>query len=188
MAVSTQAITTHVPLPDATGEERPCYKFIAPLYADLRRMAAALLRNETANVSLVATALTHDAVLRLLGLERIEIRSSEHFLSLAAGEMRRILVDYARKRLAQKRRGIRCDLDDELAGDDQLEAVLAVELMLDGLQDADAQAYEVTRLHFYGGLTFAEIGQVLGMSEAGALREWQYARAWLFERSNGRCV
>lgn len=182
MQVAARVVTSVAAAPAAGAEERPCYRFIAPLYADLRRMAGALLRNETANVSLVATALTHDAVLRLLGLERIEIRSSEHFLSLAAGEMRRILVDYARKRMAGKRRGVKCELDDELMGDSRLEEVLAVEFLMDGLEEADAVAYEVTRLHFYGGMTFAEIGQVMGMSATGALREWQYARVWLYER------
>lgn len=186
MQVTRNAITSFAEASAESGDDRPCYRYIAPLYADLRRLAGMLLRSETANESLVATALTHDAVVRLLGLERIEIQSSEHFLCLATGEMRRILVDYARKRMAAKRTGVRCELGDQITGEARLEEVLEVEDLMDRLKEADARAYEVTRLHFYGGLTFEEIGRVMGVSSASAMREWKYARAWLYERSRSR--
>lgn len=165
------------------AEERPSYRYLVPLYADLRRLAGALLKRETVPGSLVATALTHEAVVRLLRLERIAIQSKEHFLSLAAEEMRRILVEYARRRLTLKREGIRVELEDRIVGDDRLEEVLEMENLMEALREADSRAYEVTRLHFYAGLNFAEIGEALGMSAASASREWRYAKAWLSERA-----
>lgn len=166
-----------------SGEDRPSYRYLVPLYADLRRLAGSLLKREMAPGSLVATALTHEAILRLLRLDRIEIHSKEHFLSLAAEEMRRVLVEYARRRLAQKRDGIQVELEDQFVGDDRLEEVLAVENLMEALREADPRAYEVTRLHFYAGLTFAEIGAALGMSAASVGREWRYAKAWLADRA-----
>lgn len=165
------------------AEERPSYRYLVPLYADLRRLAGALLKREMTPGSLVATALTHEAVLRLLHLDRIQIHSREHFLALAAEEMRRVLVEYARRRLTRKRDGIRVELEERIVGGDRLEEVLEMENLMEALRDADPRAYEVTRLHFYAGLNFAEIGEALGMSAASASREWRYAKAWLSERA-----
>lgn len=174
-------ISTAMSTPQA-AEERPSYRYLVPLYADLRRLAGALLKRETTPGSLVATALTHEAILRLLHLERIEIRSAGHFLNLAAEEMRRVLVDCARRRQTRKRDGIRVELEDRIVGDDRLEEVLEMENLMEALQEADPLAYEVTRLHFYAGLPFDEIGEALGMSASQASRQWRWARAWLRER------
>lgn len=184
ISIRQNVILVCEPMSNANAaEERPSYRYLVPLYADLRRLAGALLKRELTPGSLVATALTHEAVLRLLRLDRIAIHSSEHFLSLAAEEMRRVLVEYARRRLTLKRDGVRVELEERIVGDDRLAEVLEMENLMDALREADRRAYEVTRLHFYAGLNFAEIGEVLGVSAASAGREWRYAKAWLSERA-----
>jgi RNA polymerase sigma-70 factor (ECF subfamily) len=166
-----------------SSDEKACEQYLVPLYADLRRMAARFLRRERKNSSVAPTGLVHDAVVRLLGLHSIVFESKDHFLGLAAGQMRRILVEHARRRMALKRRP-----PEEQAGWNAsqglgLEEMLAVEHLMDGLQAVDARAYAVTHPHFYLGLSFAEEAASLGISEKTAFRDWEYARAWLYDKT-----
>ncbi len=169
-------------LPLPSGEDA-CERYLVPLYADLRRMAAWFLRGERRNSSVAPTGLVHDTVLRLLGLHSIVVESKDHFLGLAAGQMRRILVEHARRRMALKRTQPRVIDASQATAELGLEELLAIENLMDRLEEADARAYAVTHLHFYLGLSFAEAAASLGISEKTALRDWEFARAWLYHRT-----
>ena len=159
--------------------------YLIPLYGDLRRLAARLLRNESKNNSVVPTGLVHDAVLRLLCVHSITVETREQFLGIAAAQMRRILVEHARRRLAQKRTRP-YDSAGQTEQNIGLEEILAVEDLMEQLREADQRAYSVTHLHFYLGLSFAEAGKSLGISEKTAQRDWEYARTWLFDLASKR--
>ena len=155
------------------------------VYDELRRIAAAKMAHEQPGQTLQATALVHEAWLRLVddhGQARFENRA--HFFGAAAEAMRRILVDNARRKKAVKHGGefLRVDwkyLDVALASDD--DTVLAVSEALDKLAACDAVGAELIKLRFFAGLPNAEAAKMLGLSERTAKRTWAYARAWLLE-------
>lgn len=152
------------------------------VYDELRRLAAGHLAHEAPGHTLSATALVHDAYLRLVGDQRFEGRG--HFFAAAAEAMRRILVNHARDRRRMKRGGGRVRLElldqaDSLADDPDL--VLSLDDLLDRLQQEDATAARLAIRHLFGGLSVEEAGESLGLSRATAYRNWKYARAWLRE-------
>lgn len=172
-----------VPIPAAqshSGEE------LLPLvYEELRRLAIARMANESGTQTLQPTALVHEAWLRLVGgNSNPQFANRAHFLAAAAEAMRRILIDRARRRLAQKRGGgrERVSLDEvEIAVDADDETLLLVNEALEKLGVEDARAAELAALRFFGGLTLEDAGQVLGISERTAKRCWAFARAWLYQ-------
>jgi RNA polymerase sigma factor (TIGR02999 family) len=141
------------------------------------------MAHEKPGITLQATALVHEACLRLLGSETAAHWNSRgHFFSAAAEAMRRILVDSARRRRTQKRGGdrIRMDLDElGAATDERLDEVLAINAALDDLAKVDAQAAEVVKLRYFAGLTIPEAAAGIGVSPRTADSLWAYARAWL---------
>ena len=162
---------------------------LVPLvYADLRQLARAKMAREQPGHTLQATALVHEAWLRL-GDARFENRA--HFFAAAAEAMRRILVEAARRKLAAKHgaNAEHVDADEiEIAAptekDDEL---LAVHEALDALATHDARKAELVKLRYFAGLTIEEAAEVLGISAPTAKRDWTYARAWLFrEIARGR--
>ncbi len=165
----------HRPCLPATAEE-----LLPVVYEELRRMAAQRMVRELPGQTLQATALVHEAWLRL-GDGTFENRT--HFFSAAAEAMRRILIERARRRHREKRGGgaEHIDVADvEIAvphGNE--EEALAVHEALDRLAAQDARKAEVVKLRYFVGLTFEEAADVLGISVATANREWAYARAWL---------
>jgi len=156
-------------------------QLLKEVYAELRRVAAAKMARELPGQTLQATALVHEAWLRL-GDTSFQNRS--HFFGAAAEAMRRILIDRARKRRAVRHGSGQehVELEDDLqiaapaVQDDEL---LAVHDALDRLAECDARKAELVKLHYFVGLTFAEAAEVLGISEPTAKRDWAYARAWL---------
>jgi RNA polymerase sigma factor (TIGR02999 family) len=155
------------------------------VYAELRRRAAAFLRRERAGHTLQPTALVHEAYLRLVNQDRAEWRSRAQFFAIASEMMRRILVDRARARKMAKRSGQwgRVTLVDEAAQADPRDVdVLDLHRALDELAAFDSRKARVAELRFFGGLSLEEIGDVLGISLATTMRDWQAARAWLFRR------
>lgn len=167
----------------ARGEPRAAEQLLALVYDELRRMARQMMSQEAPGRTLTPTALVHEAYLRLAdGLGGDAWANRRHFFAACAECMRRILVDRARARQADKRGGDRQRLDVEL---DQLTArysdaeMLDTDSVLDALADADADSADLVRLHVFGGLSLAESGAVLGMSRASAYRNWAFARAWL---------
>jgi RNA polymerase sigma factor (TIGR02999 family) len=164
----------------SSGGDRPAADLLPLVYDELRALAAARLAAEPSNHTLDATALVHEAYLRLIGDQQFQGRG--HFFAAAAEAMRRILVDQARNRNRLKRGGGRLRLElldqaDSLAEDPDL--ILSLDELLIQLEKEDAAAARVAQLHLFGGLSVEEAGATLGISRALAYRNWKYARAWL---------
>jgi RNA polymerase sigma factor (TIGR02999 family) len=159
---------------------------IEAVYPELRRLAGRLLRSERPGHTLQTTGLVNEAYLRLLGHSNLDWKDRAHFFAAAAQSMRRILVDYARKRRAGKRAGgQQVELTDALAiSDDRLELVVAIDQLLTRLSEWDALQCRVVELRFFGGLTEDEVAEVLGIGIRTVSREWNLARAWLYGELN----
>ena len=172
----------------AGGDPRAAADLLPLVYDELRRLAAAKLASEKPGQTLQATALVHEAYLRLLGPEPPQFSGRGHFFAAAAEAMRRILVDAARRKASLKHGGDRerVDLDEHLTrSTDDPENVLAVDEILDQLAAVDPQASELVKLRFFSGLTGDEAARALGISPRSADSLWAYARAWMFERLGG---
>jgi RNA polymerase sigma factor (TIGR02999 family) len=156
------------------------------LYAELRRLAAARLAQEKPGQTLEATALVHEAYLRLIGgPQALHWNSRGHFLAAAAESMRRILVENARRKKTEKHGGRRQRLDLSQARpltQSDPDALLDLDGALTLLAGEDAQAAEVAKLKIFAGLSIEEAAQALSISRANAHRQWAYARAWLHAR------
>ena len=154
---------------------------IDEVYAELRSLAASYLKRERSDHTLRPTELVHEAYLRVVG--RAEpVAGRTHFLALGAIAMRAVLVDHARRKLAQKRGGgfQKITLDDSLAIlDSPIHDVLSVHEALNKLAGFDPLAAEVVQLRIFGGLTWEEVAKSQGISERWARVEWEHARAWL---------
>jgi RNA polymerase sigma factor (TIGR02999 family) len=165
------------------GDAQAAQQLLPLVYEELRRLAAAKMALEAPGQTLQPTALVHEAWLRLTGDENRRWNDRTHFFAAAAEAMRRILVENARRKRAQRHGGgqQRVQLDDvSLAtpSDDQL---LAVDEALEKFAAQDKPKAELVKLRFFVGLTLEEAAEVLGISASTAKRHWTYARAWLFE-------
>ena len=167
------------------GDPAAAEQLLPLVYEELRKLAAARMANEAAGHTLQPTALVHEAWLRLAGKDaQAQFANRAHFFAAAAEAMRRILIERARRKSAGKRGGDwqRIDLDKvDLAADADDDTLLLVNEALEKLASEDAKAAEIAKLRFFGGLTLAEAGQVLGVTDRTAKRYWAYARAWLFD-------
>jgi RNA polymerase sigma-70 factor (ECF subfamily) len=164
---------------DATARDR----IIQILYGELRRLAAGRMRHERADHTLDPTALVHEAYLRLLGDLPSHWDNRGHFFAAASEVMRRLLVDYARQRLAAKRGGdfAQVALAPELVSLTQDPSrILAVDEALARLEEVDPEKARLVRLRFFAGLDLKDIGDLMGISERTAKRHWQFAKAWLY--------
>ena len=151
------------------------------VYDELRRLAGHYMQDQKPGHTLQATALVHEAFVRLVDVE-VAGESRGQFLALAARAMRSVLVDHARTRGRAKRGGdaVRVTLDEGVrVGSDGLDGLLEVDRALSRLADIDPRKADVVELHTFGGLTFAEIGDVLEVSESTARADMRFARAWL---------
>jgi RNA polymerase sigma-70 factor (ECF subfamily) len=163
-------------------------RLIPLVYEDLRRRAAAYLRRERRGHTLQPTALVHEAYLRLVDQRHPTWRNRAQFFGVAAELMRRILVDRAREHRAAKRSGQleRVTLDPDLAVTKPLDVeVLDLDNALTALAAFDARKSRVAELRFFGGLSLVETSEVLSLSIATVERDWQVARAWLFDALSG---
>jgi RNA polymerase sigma factor (TIGR02999 family) len=154
------------------------------VYADLRRVAAGYMRRESPGHALQPTALVHEAFVRLVDQRQVKWRNRAHFFGVAAGMMRRILVDNARRRRAEKRGGdwqrVTLAGDEPAAPDANREVdVLALHEALERLAEFDPQQSRIVELRYFGGLTIDETAEVVGISAATVVREWTIAKAWL---------
>jgi RNA polymerase sigma factor (TIGR02999 family) len=165
-------------------------ELLAVVYEQLRRIAEHRMRGERSDHTLQATALVHEAYVRLLGDEPIAWDSRAHFFSAAAEAMRRILIEHARARGRKKRGGdvegrprkrIPLDVVD-LASNADPDEILSVDDAVCRLESQDPQLGRIVRLRFYAGLSEQEIADALGVSERTIRREWVLARAWLGAR------
>jgi RNA polymerase sigma factor (TIGR02999 family) len=168
----------------AAGDPKAAADLLPLVYDELRRLAARELAAEKPGQTLQATALVHEAYLRLVGTgPGPEWNGRGHFFAAAAEAMRRILVDQARRKGRVKHGGgrRRVGLEDlPAASDDRVDDLLAVDGALDALARFDPVKAEVVKLWYFGGLTLDETAACLGFSLATAKRHWQVARAWLY--------
>jgi len=155
---------------------------MAQVYDELRRLARRYMRAERANHTFQATVLVHEAYLRLMGQEDAAWQDRAHFFAAASQLMRHILVDHARARKAAKRGGEQHQVtlsEGLVAEENKTVEVLALHEAMEKLAGLDARQARVVEMHFFGGLTFAEIAYVLDASERTVKRDWTMARAWL---------
>jgi RNA polymerase sigma-70 factor, ECF subfamily len=152
------------------------------VYDELRRLARHYLKSERPEHTLQSTALVHEAYLRLVGQSSLQVESRAHFFGIAAGLMREILVDHARRRGAAKR-GADCltlTLDEAVALPQKKELdVIALDDALNTLAGMDPRQCRIVELRFFGGLSIEETSDVLEISTATVKREWTTARLWL---------
>ena len=161
---------------------KPPNQLLPLVYDELRKLAAAKMAQEKPGQTLQATALVHEAWLRLAGSNRQQWRGRSHFFGAAAEAMRRILIDKARHKASLKR-GLDQPLEELHESRIELTApadeILAVHDALDALSAEDATAAEVVKLRYFVGMTIPEIAEALGISPRSADRHWLFARAWL---------
>jgi RNA polymerase sigma factor (TIGR02999 family) len=166
------------------GDLHAAEQLLPLVYDELRRLAAAKLAAENPGQTLQATALVHEAYLRMVDVERARHWTSRaHFFRAAAEAMRRILVDHARRKRSLKRGAQfnRVELDEIVAtGEVALEEVLTISDALAKLTEHDSAKAELVRLRYFAGLSLQEAADVLGLSRATADRHWQYAKTWLY--------
>ena len=169
----------------ASGNAGAAEQLLPLVYADLRKLAAARLAQEKPGQTLQATALVHDAYIRLVDVENAQHWDSRgHFFAAAAEAMRRILVDQARRKMSLKRGGerMRQDIDEArfvASGVGNENEILALSEALDHLAAADHQSAELVKLRYFAGLTSEQAAGVLGISSRTADRVWVYARSFL---------
>jgi RNA polymerase sigma factor (TIGR02999 family) len=180
MADVTQILTAI-----AAGDPKAAAELLPLVYDELRKLAAARLADEKPGQTLQATALVHEAYLRLVGDHHFSGRG--HFFGAAAEAMRRILVEQARRKATEKHGGgrHRVALPEHLPASRPDSDVLAVDEALDRLAAEDPPVAELVKLHVFAGMTIDEAAVVIGISPRTAYRNWQFARAWLFRRVGG---
>jgi RNA polymerase sigma factor (TIGR02999 family) len=164
------------------GDAGSLDRVIALVYEELRRIAHRQLAGEQSGHPLDTGALVHEAYLKLRQLDRMEWRSREHFLAMAARVMRRVLVDYAEARRAQKRGGAPIPVAIDavaLAADQPGEEILALDEALRRLEALSERQSRVVECRFFAGMSVEETAAALDLSEATVKRDWVVARAWL---------
>lgn len=172
-----------------SGQPRAAEELLPLVYNELRRLATQQMARERPGQTLDATALVHEAYLRLVDRSEQQLFANRrHFFAAAAEAMRRILVENARRKLRRERAGDRrrVELTEDLlptASDDT--EVMAVHEALDDFAVQDPETAELVKLHFFAGLTIDDVAQLLGVAPRTAYRNWAYARAWLFRHLDG---
>jgi RNA polymerase sigma factor (TIGR02999 family) len=176
------ARVTELLIAAGNGRREALDELVPLVYDELRRLAAAHVRREPPGHSVQATALVHETYLRLVDQRQARWLSRAHFFGAAAGVMRRILVDLARTRRADKRGGrlARITLAEDVAADGPREIdVLALHESLERMAAFSPRQERIVELRYFGGLTIEETAALLGVSDATVVREWTIAKAWL---------
>jgi RNA polymerase sigma-70 factor, ECF subfamily len=168
---------------DATAPD----KLLPLVYEDLRRLARAYFANEKQEHTLQATALVHEAYIRLVNWENVSWQNRAHFFAVAAEVMRKILIDHARKKNAQKRDGGQKILLDEAVSFSKNKELDLVKLdeALESLEKLDKRQAKIVELRFFGGLSIEETAYILKISETTVKREWTFAKAWFQRELSG---
>ncbi len=169
------------------GDQQALAELMPLVYDELRRIAGRCLDQERADHTLQPTALAHEAYLRLVDLRQMRWKDRAHFFALAAELMRRILVDHARARNAERRGGgarkVALDEVVDLAAEREVD-LIALDDALNSLAGFDARKSRLVELRFFGGLSLDETAEVLGVSQATVVRDWALAKAWLRREIN----
>lgn len=169
----------------SNGDRAALDRLMPIVYQELRGIADRRLGMENRPHTLQSTALVHEAYVRLIDQNRVQWRNRSHFFAVAACLIRRVLLDHARRRLAEKRGGqaARIALEDQIActpGPDV--DLIALDQALEALAELDPAQAQVVELRFFAGLTLEETAEALGISTATVKRDWVTARAWLYDR------
>jgi RNA polymerase sigma factor (TIGR02999 family) len=171
------------------GDPHAAEQLLPLVYAELRKLAVQKLAHEKPGQTLQATALVHEAYLRLVDADKPQQWDGrKHFLAAAAEAMRRIVIDNVRRKQSIKRGGglVRHDLENvEISNPEVSEDLLALDEALEKLADAEKQAAELVKLRYFGGLTTKEAADILGISERTADRLWAFGRSWLMKEIRG---
>lgn len=172
-------------LRDARRGDRSAFDRLLPaVYDEMRNVARRQLRKERDGHTLFATALVHEAYLKLMGQAEVEWQDRAHFFGIAARAMRQILIDYARRRMAEKRGGAwqRTTFTNKDVGMEiPLDDLLALDEALDRLGELDERLRQVVEYRFFGGMTEEETATLLGVTPRTVQRDWVKARAWLYK-------
>ncbi len=169
------------------GDAKAADELLPLVYEELRRLAGLKMSQEPPGQTLQATALVHEAYIRLVGAENQNWSSRGHFFAAAAESMRRILIDNARRKQRRKHGGghQRVELDDaDMAIEDALTEIIALDEALAKLAEEDPIKADLVKLRYFAGLTIEQTAKILEISRATADRYWSYARAWLFHEIN----
>jgi RNA polymerase sigma factor (TIGR02999 family) len=159
-------------------------ELLPAVYKELKKLAASYLRQERADHTLQPTALVHEAYIRLIGQKNLSIENRGHFFALAAQMMRRILVDYAKTHHREKRGGHQRKLSIEEAiglSSERAAELLALDEALLALAELYPRKSQVVELRYFGGLSVEETAEVLDISKPTVMRDWDFAKAWLFQ-------
>jgi RNA polymerase sigma factor (TIGR02999 family) len=185
--MSEQENVTRLLLELSNGESCAVEALLPVVYDELKKLAASYLRRERVGHTLQPTALVHEAYIKLIDQTRVSWQSRAHFFGIAAQIMRRILIDHARQHKADKRGGEinKLQLDENIDKAVEMSAELvALDDALNDLAKVDAQMAKLVELRYFGGLTFEETAEVLGISLITAKRHWKLAQAWLYGQLN----
>jgi RNA polymerase sigma factor (TIGR02999 family) len=170
------------------GDPRAAEQLLPLVYDELRKLAAQKMAQENPGQTLQATALVHEAYLRLVGAENEQCWDSRgHFFAAAAEAMRRILIENARRRQRLRHGGDRQQVDlngIDLAVEVPVDELLVINEALEELTQADPAAAELVKLRYFAGMTVEEAADILGVPPRTAYRNWAYARAWLFRHQS----
>ncbi len=167
----------------ASGDRRAVGSLLEAVYDDLRALSARHMRREPAGHTFQATALVHEAYLRLIDQRSATWRDRAHFFAAASQVMRRILVDHARARRSDKRGGAwtRLTLDEVVAAMSGRDVdLVALDEALERLAAISPEQCRIVEMRFFGGLTVPEVAEALGMAKRSVDREWSGAKAWLY--------
>lgn len=164
-------------------------KLIPEIYAELKRLAAYYLRSERPNHTLQPTELVHEVYLQMLKQHSVDLDNRQQFIGLASLLMRRVLVDYAKSRNSLKRNSGKEKVSfDDIENKTIIEIeqnqieLLALDEVLNDLEKRDVRQVKIVEMHFFGGLTFQEIADILGISLRSVMRDWDFARSWLYRQ------
>lgn len=167
------------------GDAKAVDKLMPLVYSELYRLAESYMRRENSDHTLQATALVNEAYLKLVDQTRVNWQNRSHFFGVASQVMRRILVDYARRNLAEKRGGYAetISLDEAIIFNrEKSKDIIALDDALKSLAKLDERRQKVVELKFFGGLTFEETAEVLDVSKNTVVRDWNFAKAWLYRQ------
>jgi len=166
-----------------SGERGDLDKLMAAIYQDMRRLALAHLSDERPNHTLQATALVHEAYVKLIDQRRTEWNDRLHFFAVASTIIRRILIDHARARNAAKRGGTMIGIgEQDIAAPERELDVIALDEALGELASLDEQQARIVELRYFGGCTVEEVAELLKIGKRTVDRQWLAAKTWLFDR------
>lgn len=171
------------------GDRQAMEELLPMVYRELQKIAHRYLNKERGEHTLQTTALVHEAYLKLIDQTRVQWQNRAHFFGIAAQAMRRILVDNARQRLADKRGAgaEKISIDDKEIdiSDEKASNLIELDFALKKLAELDPNKSRLVELRYFGGLSLEETAEVLGVSRPTVIRQWRLAKAWLYKEISG---